>query len=261
MATNASEEKGLGETLYRQALRLINEANDLESKKEEQKSNMMFEAYQRSKEKELNPKSQGVTVVKTLVKEMRKDRTMNDGSVDRRNEAMELLKQAAYEHRHPDAAVQLGNILLKAASRSIYSKVKQDDWSGSKEAVHTAIELFRRAGEAGSRVGWYNLGHLLWTGFPVRGKIECQTREENTSTIVSEEIGDTRIIVANMDQAMSAFREAIKLGDSDAMYLVGVHRLGQDDLESNRNGFNLIKRAADSGHDGALYYLALLVRM
>eukprot|EP00535_Pseudo-nitzschia_heimii_P001751 CAMPEP_0197192566 /NCGR_PEP_ID=MMETSP1423-20130617/25242_1 /TAXON_ID=476441 /ORGANISM="Pseudo-nitzschia heimii, Strain UNC1101" /LENGTH=398 /DNA_ID=CAMNT_0042645473 /DNA_START=252 /DNA_END=1448 /DNA_ORIENTATION=- len=259
MATNASEVKGLGDHLYRQALRLMSEADDLENKKEEKRSNMMFEAYQRSKEKELNPKSQGVTVVKTLVKEVRKERTMNNnGSVDKRNEAMELLKQAANEYDHPDAAVQLGNILLKAASRSMYNKAEQDDWSSSKEAVNTAIELFRRAGAAGSRVGWYNLGHLLWTGFPVPGKLEYQKREENSSTMVAQEIGDTRFIVADTEQAMNAFREAIKLGDNDAMYLVGVHQLGQDDLECNRSGLILIERAADNGHDGAQYYLALL---
>ena len=54
-------------------------------------------------------------------------------------------------------------------------------------------------------------------------------------------------------------RKAIELGDSDAMYLVGVHRLGEKDFKSNRIGISLIEQAAERGHDGALYYLALLV--
>lgn len=259
MSTNANEEKGMGEDIYQQALQLMKQADDLDNKKEEDRSNMMYEAYQKSKEKELNPKSQGVKVVKTLVKQVRKDRIKNDGSSDKRKEAVELLKQAANEHNHPDAAIQLGNMLLKRASRSLNNKVKQDDGSDTKDSVIKAIELFRRAGDAGSRVGWYNLGHLLWTGFPSPGDTEGKSEEQNSSGAVAKEIEDTRIVVADMEEAMNAFRKAIELGDSDAMYLVGVHRLGQNDLDSNLIGLDLIERAADAGHHGALYYLALLV--
>jgi len=259
MSTNANEEKGTGEDTYQQALQLMKQADDLDEKKEEDRSNMMYEAYQESKEKELNPKLQGVKVVKTLVKQVRKDRTKNDGSSDKRNEAVELLKQAANEHNHPDAAIQLGNMLLKTASRSLNNKVKQDGKSDAKDSVVKAIDLFRRAGDAGSRVGWYNLGHLLWTGFPSPGDTEGKSEEQNSSGAVAKEIeDDTRIVVADMKEAMNAFRKAIELGDSDAMYLVGVHRLGQNDLESNRIGFDLIERAADAGHHGALYYVALM---
>jgi len=257
ISTSGNEEKGVGEDIYEQALQLMRQADDLDDKKEKERSNSMYEAYQKSKERELNPKSQGVTVVRTLVKEMQKERTKSDGSSEKRNEAVKLLKQAANEYNHPDAAIQLGNMMLKTASRSLNNKGKHNG-SDPKDSVGKAIELFRRAGDAGSRVGWYNLGHLLWRGFPPSGDTEGKSEEQDSSAAVGEEIEDTPIVVADMKEAMNAFRKAIELGDSDAMYLVGVHRLGQDDVESDRNGIDLIERAADTGHSGALYYLALL---
>ena len=246
MSTITDEEKRRGEAIYEQAIRLMEQADDLDDEKEKERSNMMFEAYQRSKEREMNPKSQGVTVVKTLVKEMRKDKTKNDESGEKRRQAVELFEEAANEYNNPDAAIQLGNMMLKTASRSFNMKGNRDDEPDPADLVGKAIELFRRAGNAGSRVGWYNLGHLYWTGFP----------PSNSSV---DDDNNARIVVADMDEAMDAFKKAIELGDSDAMYLVGVHRLGEKDLKSNRIGISLIEQAAESGHDGALYYLALLV--
>ena len=246
MSTITDEEKRRGEAIYEQAIRLMEQADDLDDEKEKERSNMMFEAYQRSKEREMNPKSQGVTVVKTLVKEMRKDKTKNDESGEKRRQAVELFEEAANEYNNPDAAIQLGNMMLKKASRSFNMKGNRDDEPDPEDLVGKAIELFRRAGNAGSRVGWYNLGHLYWTGFP----------PSNSSV---DDDNNARIVVADMDEAMDAFKKAIELGDSDAMYLVGVHRLGEKDLKSNRIGISLIEQAAESGHDGALYYLALLV--
>jgi TPR repeat protein len=258
MLKNANGKKGAGEDIYQRALQLMKEADDYDEEKENERSNMMYEAYQKSKERELNPKSQGVTVVRTLVKEVRKDRTKKKSSSIKRDEAVELLKQAANDFNHPDAAIQLGNMLLKMASRSIIKKDKKDG-SDPKALVSKAVELFRQAGDAGSRVGWYNLGHLLWTGFPPIGDAEDASEEQNGSAPVDKDIEDIRIIVPDMEEAMNSFSKAIELGDSDAMYLVGVHLLGQEDLESNLNGMDLIERAADTGHDGALYYLALFV--
>jgi len=257
MFKNANGKKGAGEDIYQRALQLMKEADDYDEEKENERSNMMYEAYQKSKERELNPKSQGVTVVRTLVKEVRKDRTKKKSSSVKRDEAVELLEQAANDFNHPDAAIQLGNMLLKMASRSINKKDKKDG-SDPKALVSKAVELFRQAGAAGSRVGWYNLGHLLWTGFPTIGDAEDETEEQNGSAPVDKDIEDTRIIVPDMEEAMNSFSKAIELGDNDAMYLVGVHLLGQEDLESSLNGMDLIERAADTGHDGALYYLALL---
>ncbi len=250
MSTNSDEEKRVGEDIYQQALLLTKEADDLDKAKEEERSNKMYEAYQKSKERELNPKSQGVTVVKTLVKQVRKERTKKDNSNDKREEAFELLKKAANEYNHPDAAVRLGNMLLKIASRSLNNKGMKDDGPDPKDSVGKAIELFRRAGDAGSRIGYYNLGHLLWTGFPPQ-----EVESEDGSGAMT----GSHIVAPDIDEAMNMFCEAIDLGDCDAMYLVGVHKLGEDDIESNRNGFILIEQAASGGHEGALYYLALLV--
>ena len=220
MSTITDEEKRRGEAIYEQAIRLMEQADDLDDEKEKERSNMMFEAYQRSKEREMNPKSQGVTVVKTLVKEMRKDKTKNDESGEKRRQAVELFEEAANEYNNPDAAIQLGNMMLKTASRSFNMKGNRDDEPDPADSVGKAIELFRRAGNAGSRVGWYNLGHLYWTGFP----------PSNSSV---DDDNNARIVVADMDEAMDAFKKAIELGDSDAMYLVGVHRLGEKDFKSN----------------------------
>ena len=265
---NPLSTKGEGEDIYQQALQLMNRAKYVDKEREQERSNKMYEAWQKSQEKELNPKSQGVTVVKTLVKETRKDRKNNIDAGDKRNEAIELLKHAANKCNHPEAAIQLGNMLLKETSRSINtnSNIKSNSNSNinngldHKDSVDQAMQLFRRAGDAGSRVGWYNLGHLLWTGFPPPKDIEDESEEEhNNNTAVDDVIEDTRIVIADMEEAMNAFTKAIDLGDSDAMYLVGVHRLGQSELESYRDGIKLIERAADTGHGGALYYLALLV--
>ena len=246
-----------GEDLYQQALQLMKQAKDIDENREEEKSQMMYEAWKKAQEKELNPKSQGVKVVKTLVKEARKDKTNND-SRDKKIEADELLKQAANDYNHPEAAIQLGNMLLNEASRTISSNKRQSGGSDSKNSVIQAMQLFRQAGEAGSRVGWYNLGHLLWTGFPTPPENDDEDEQDNNVNI-NIKVGDTRIIVADMDEAMDAFKKAIDLGDSDAMYLVGVHHLAKEDQENCRYGIDLIEQAADAGHGGALYYLALLV--
>ena len=249
MSTIAGDDKGTGEDIYQQALLLTKEADDLDKAKEEERSSMMYEAYQRSKERELNPKSQGVTVVMTLVKQVRKERAQGDDSNAKREKALELLKKAANEYNHPDASVRLGNMLLKIASRSLNNNGAKNDEPDPKDSVGKAMELFRRAGDAGSRVGYYNLGHLLWTGFPQQEDDEGE----------GEEVPDTRIVVPDIEEAMKAFNKAIDLGDNDAMYLVGVQRLGENDVEANKIGLDLIEKAADKGHGGALFYLALLV--
>ena len=264
LSTIANKGDGRGDDIYQQALQFMKEANDLDSEREQERSTMMYEAWQKSQGKEINSKSQGVTVVKTLVKSVRKARSKNDDASDKRNEAMVLLKDAANKYNHPEAAIQLGNILLKEASRSINANanIKTNNHGGSdpKDLVNKAIALFRQAGEAGSRVGWYNLGNLMWTGFPPPMDSKGESEEEGTNT-AGYEMKDNQIVVSDMDSAMKAFNKAIDLGDSDAMYLVGVNRLGQGDNQSYRDGIHLIKRAADAGHAGALYYLALLVRI
>lgn len=237
----------------------MEKAKDIESERERERSNMMYDAWQKSQEKDMNPKSQGVTVVKTLQKSVRKDRTNKDDASDKRNEAIQLLKEAANKFNHPEAAVQLGNVLLKQGSRGIDTPSKEQNGANPKDSVTQAKELFQQAGDAGSRVGWYNLGHLLWTGFPPSNHADEDGEEENASTRAARgETEGIQILASDMEGAMAAFKKAIELGDSDAMYLVGVQRLSDGDSNSYRDGIDLIEKAANAGHGGALYYLALL---
>ena len=256
-----------GNDIYQQAIQLMDRVKEIEKEREQERSNKMYEAYQKSQEAQNDPKMQGVKVIKTLVKETRKDKKKKSDGVNDNEEnnpevihqrAFDLLKRAAYEYKHPEAAVQLGNTLLSQAA-------KEKDTTIQKDTVLQAMELFRTAGEAGSRVGWYNLGHILWTGFPpyddgddVDAGEEGVTEEPIDGDDNDDEAIDDRIIPTDMHEAMSAFTKAIDLGDSDAMYLVGVHRLTQGGRENYHSGTKLIERAADAGHGGALYYLALL---
>jgi TPR repeat protein len=251
-----------GNDIYQQAIQLMDRVKEIEKQREQERSNKMYEAYQKSQEAQNDPKTQGVKVIKTLVKEARKDKKKKDADDDNENnpeniqkQAFDLLKRAAYEYKHPEAAVQLGNTLLSQAA-------KEKDITSQKAAVVQAMELFRTAGEAGSRVGWYNLGHLLWTGFPpYDDDDDAEEGGGGTEEPIGDdddEVVDDRIIPTDMHEAMSAFTKAIDLGDSDAMYLVGVHRLTQGGKENYHSGTKLIERAADAGHGGALYYLALL---
>ncbi len=236
---------------------MLQRVQEMERERDEERSQKMYEAWQKSQEREQDPKTQGVKVVKTLVRETRRDqKKRNDnGFVDPiGQQAMELLRHAARVHQHPEAAVQLGNMLLNEATSSLKKKshASFDDTTIEKELVEEAMGLFHLAGEAGSRVGWYNLGQLLWTGFP-------PADEDGDAEIAAADVGSRyKIIPDDMHQAMEAFTRAIDLGDGDAMYLVGVHRITQGGKENYHSGTKLIERAADAGHGGALYYLALL---
>jgi TPR repeat protein len=230
-------------------MELIQRAEDIDKQLEEERSKRMFEAWQNSQEAELNPKQQGVKVIKTLVKETKKKRNekSNQSSENCRQQAQALLNQAAYEHGQPEAAVQLGNTLLKQASDS------KLDRSAQEKLVTEALRLFQKAGQSGSRVGWYNHGHLLWTGFP---PYENDGDEEHP--VGMEESLHDQIVPADMHEAMESFIKAIDLSCYDSMYLVGVHRLTMGGKENYLSGTRLIERAANAGHGGALYYLALL---
>ena len=102
-----------------QAMELIQRADEMDKQEEEERSKRMFDAWQKSQQAEKSPKQQGVKVVKTIVKETKKKKAakLKGGSSEQcRHDAQELLKQAAYDHGQPEAAVQLGNALLKQAS-------------------------------------------------------------------------------------------------------------------------------------------------
>lgn len=233
-----------GDDIYQKALALMEQSKVEEESKEQERSKKMYEAWQKSMEADRNPKSQGVAVVKTLVKETREEKR-KDASKNSMKEAIDFLEAAAYDHEHPMALVQLGNIKLQEARKK-----------GSKpeETALLAMDLFERAGEGGSRVGWYNLGNLLWTGFPV-DEVDHDDEEAENDSIPTE---TEKIVKPDLHRAMEAFMHAIDLGDTDAMYLVGVHRITSGGRENIHSGMNLVQKAADAGHGGAIYYLALL---
>ena len=239
-----------GEELYKEYLQLRLELENLRREKERQKSEAMYEAWEKTQERELaNQKSQGVAVVKTLVKETRKQlKKEKEPERQLQQEAQQKLEAAALKFGHADALVQLGNQALTAAT---------NDLEYATDHINMALELYQKGGENGSREGWFNHGHLLWTGFP------DQTLEEDESA--------NGIIVLHPDQekAFDSFEKAISLGDTDAMYFVGVHLLSSIDsdeeavrpddkrLRDVSKGLQLIEQAAESSHGSALYYLAL----
>lgn len=259
-------------------MQLLQRVQEIEREREEERSQRMYDAWQKSQQKEQDRKTQGVKVIKTLVKETQKDHknkgkngVQDEGGNNNNHhrQAMELLRHAARIHQHPEAAVQLGNMLLNEATVILSNKKKKnmDDTTEfdddeyaiiEKQLVEEAIDMFKLAGEGGSRVGWYNLGQLLWTGFPPAEE------DDDADISIDENDGDdddsqhNKIVPADMYEAMEAFIRAIDLGDGDAMYLVGVHRITQGGKENFHSGSKLIERAANAGHGGALYYLALL---
>jgi len=234
----STQDRKLGEHLYQQYFETRAELENLVAEKEKQKSKEMFKAWQRSEERAKNPKTTGVAVVKTLVKQTRKQtKAAREEQESLERQAQELLEQAALELKYPQALVQLGNQTL----------LKVPDSSNKKESLDRVMDLYRQAGECGAAEGWYNSGNLLWTGY--------------------KDVNDENLLPADQDASMEIFHKAIDLGDPDAMYFVGVQRLSvvdadeectdQHQLEALRAGLELIEQAGGLGHGGALYYLAL----
>ena len=244
-----------GDELYLRAMQAMKEMVRVEKLRDREKSEKMYEAWEKAKKAEASPKSQGVTVVKTLIKETRREKEQkdyNEGEVLQR-QALELLKEAALLHDHPLALVHLGNLALESAR----SKALENDYEQQRAEVDTAIKMFEKAGMNGSRAGWFNLGQLYWTGFP---ELMIPDELEDENEVLPENTPPRReqIIKPDLHIAMEAFVSAIDLGDTDAMYLVGVHRMTAGGRENIYSGLKMVERAGEEGHCGALYYLALL---
>jgi TPR repeat protein len=225
-----------GDDFYQQALQAMDKAQQVQEAREEERSRKMYEAWERAEKAEKSPQTQGVVVIKTIVKQARKK---IDDDINYMLQHRELLEQAA-ALEHPTALVQLGNLALQDAKKK---------GANQQELIHKAMDLFRRSGQAGNRVGWYNLGQLLWTGYPAWDE-EDHSEDDEPPT--------EQILAKDLHEATEAFTNAIDLGDPDAMYLVGVHRMTTGHKEPIFSGLRLIDKAGDLGHGGALYYLALL---
>lgn len=233
-----------GEEIFQRALEALKQAKQQRQVEEEQKSAQQFEAWERAQQR--NPLNSGVAVIKTIAKQTRqaiKEKEQRDSEWVER--AQKLLEQAAFDHAHPKALVMLGNDALERAR-------SEDNRELIKERVLEAVQHYTKAGEENSAEGWFNLGHLFWTGYPDQG--DNESSDENV------------VLQQNKERAMSSFLMAIELGDRDAMYFVGVNYMSEwqegseytDAVISRiQSGLNFIQKAADLGHPGALHYLAL----
>jgi TPR repeat protein len=107
--------------------------------------------------------------------------------------------------------------------------------ASTKTKIEQCLRYYRTAGELGVSDGYYNLGHILWDGID-------------------------GIIASDPDEALRMFYQAIQLGDADAMFFVGVERLGHDTeyrTDQLQKALEWIEQAGTNGHGGALHYLTV----
>lgn len=234
-SSSNSNSSSAGETAYQEFLNARQKIKELEDEKERQKSQKLYDAWQRAEQAERSPQSTGVAVVRTLVKQERKQKDVED--IDYWKKRMgEFLLEAADRHHYPLALVERGNQFLEQANR------KRDDADESILLWKRAVESYAQACSLESPEGCFNQGNLLWNGWSSGG--------------VDHFLPDQKL-------AMEAFHRAITLGDADSMYFVGVQFLSSDldgPEQHNRlsEGLQWIEKAAELGHGGALYYLSLL---
>ena len=248
---------------------------------------------QKSENSGIQSRAAGVAVIKTITKQTRKKRDnqiartngTTDGNANQssskdetsqyREEAQKWLRMAAFQHSHPKALVRLGNDVLEEAKNRLHSS-SGTDRSGTSHGdmpselidltpLGRACRLYYLAGEAGAAEGYFNLGHLLWTGFPADEEDETAVEMldmESSSDFGIDTLpkGDTNVIDADRAMATLCFERAVDMGDADAMFFLGVNLLSIDNASSDhqrQRGLNLIDWAATAGHAGALNYLAL----
>jgi len=268
----------------------------------------------------------GVAVLRTIVKQSQQQNELDvgqmvrnqsaDGTITKTNDqkaeiinnwqgiAQKHMEEAALRYGHGSALVRLGNEALRRTKDSsdttwLIDRDRCVGWMGESPLdlapilnigvpaegtttdegspspyLRLALRVYEEAGRRGSAEGWYNLGHMLWEG-----------------------LGDARDDEAPA-RAMEAFREAMKLGDADAMYFVASHYLSREEdddaapmlastytqllsllrvsapdslpviepsefaatiNDTQRNGYKLLHLAAHGhNHGGALHHLALL---
>ena len=231
----------IAETTYQQALESYKLAEDVQKQLEQRRNQQQYQAFQEQQQAKTKSIKSGVAVIKTIAKQ---SRTKDDDPMEiqyqqLQQQAHSFMQEAALKHGHPQALVRLGSLAWLE--------------QGNTEL---AIQYYRQAGELGSADAWYNLGNLLWQEQHQQQQQHHQQQDDNHN---SEGDGNT-------SQAMEAFLQAVKLGDADAMFFVGDQYIstqsnaeGATKMESKpRAGLELIEKAADQGHCGALYYLAML---
>lgn len=246
---------------YQQALK---ELQEFHRERERVKSERMFQAWQSAEAAaaaaaepatgQRRPRKPGVAVVQTLANETRSEQaTLQEQEHDLRRRAQTLLERAARQG-HAQALVRLGNQALEEA----HAAWGHRNAESTRNALDRAMDLYRQSQAA---EGWFNLGSLLWSGYPDYPNPKGTGNAEESEPVV---------LLADFSASMEAFKEAILLGDADAMYFVGVTELGAGEdepiaetvdeatLSTLRHGLALVQDAADRGHGGAMHYLSLL---
>jgi len=269
-----------GEAIYQQALQALQKVEELQKEREAQKSQELHSAIEKAEAKQKahqdNPKAanlRGVTVVKTVVQQTKRDvrgkQSRDEEALEWNQRAHTLLQQAAEQYGHSEAFVLLGNDALQQAKHAWQSMGDQADENTLQQQqqlpvqrlVHQSLDYYKKSDAA---AGWFNVGQLLWTGFPVQDEASLSKDAPHSEGGI--------ILPPNREASMEAFRKAIHLGDPDAMYFVGVHLLGQEDddddnttlptttttiINALKEGLDLVTQSAKLGHGPARYYLAL----
>ena len=270
--TNTADPKQAGEDFYQQYVLVWNEVEKLKEDQERMKSEKMFEAWARTQPRlpeeeseatidhttstpkvvsspssnnnntNRNKNAGGVAVVRTLAREVSKNRDA-DPIQKLQKRATNLLHIAGIKYKHPKALIELANIeLQRVGEEASLSLSKQSDLvltnAWIRDNVRPCLQYYEIAGDTGASEGYYNLAHIYWDG--IHGIIEP----------------DRHI-------AMTYMQKAIHLGDIDAMYFVGLHRLGHRSeyrLDQLQKALVWIEHAAEHKHGGALQCLAVLYK-
>ena len=258
---STENKSSLGQEYYEKAKQHLRQYEKSLQEKQQQQENQQY-----------NSKS-GLQVVKKIVNQVRQDRKeklngieIHHSQVKERNDlelAKEYMQIAAFLYGFNHAIVSLANDLLTRQDfnlekelKYVYAMDRNDlvfdlgELQHCPSGAHVGMKLYEFAGANDCAEAWFNLGHLLWTGHEIENDVE-------------------KSIESDVEKAMECFEKAVKLGDDDAKYFMGVTYLGQVDvdtecnesfLNSRRIGLRYVQEAADNGHTGALYYLALLYR-
>ena len=251
--TETDSHLNIGEEFYQQAKQHLQNHDQAQTEREETNREKQYQ-------------KPGIAVVKTIVKQTRQhQQKQQKQTISEWDKAQECMQIAAFVHGYQDAIVSLANhalSTLKFDARKEYtyiSSISKEDQNQNSTIIpmeelndgsgaEVAMKLYECASRLGSKEGWFNLGHLHWTGHDPD-------------------------IEPNQELAIECFENAVELGDDDARYFLSVHYLGQDvdsskdedeeeeDLfDGRKRGLMLLQEAGDNAHVGALYYLALMYR-
>lgn len=291
-----------GKEIFMQYLDTLEKIESLQNEKEIIKSQQMYEAWKRADENEKGHdnnnqrrrNSGGMAVVKTIVKHtnqnndkrkvqkqnIRIDHHDSNSTINMNNDdpisklqqqAKDLLSISALQYQYPQALLILGNQLLEQLSMIPINEMRTDIQRYDK-LLEQVMEYYRIAGQNGLSEGWYNLGHILWTGIPA---VIDDNDTSETNNHDHDHEATTILLQPDKVRAMESFEKACLLNDPDALYFVGVqllnqeeeqhqqHQQDEDDDDDNdiktkmQKGLQYIEQSALLGHNQALYYLAL----